>query len=432
MSISNKDRIVITGIGVVSPLGIGKQAFWKNALGGVHGFDYFKYEGFNDNKTYLNGVIKDFQAKDFIEQRKSLKVMSRDMQIALAGAKLALDDARFTVGQVDPTLLGVSIGAGMIHCDLQELGQSITASLENNKFTLQNFGKVAMTTLFPLWLLKQLPNMVASHISIIYNAQGPSNTLTTASAAGLQAIGEAARIIERGDAKVYICGGSDVRLHLIDILKYKLMGLYCENNGDLQDSFCPYDKRRSGFIPGEAAVIVIIEDLDTAIKRGAHIYAEILGYGSSAGVGFREKDIEKRAYIESLAITQAIEDAHIQPSEIDYIVGHGCSSVIGDVVETLAYKKALGDSAKSIPISSPTSMVGYVGAATGSLNLACAVMAMQDGKIPPTVFLKEPDPECDLDYVPKKYREHQVTTALVNTFDFYGQGAALVIKKFEQ
>ncbi len=431
MKKSNQDRIVITGLGLVTPLGIGKEEFWENALAGKHGLDYVQFNGLSRNETFTGGVIKNFRPKDYITQRKSLKIMSRDMQIAVASAKLALEDAQYDVTAHDPAQFGVCIGAGMINSDLRELGYPIIESAKDNQFQIKEFGAVSSNTMFPLWLLKQLPNMLASHISIIYNAQGPSNTLTTASAAGLQAIGEATRIIERKDASWFICGGADHRIHPLDFLKYRMLGLLCENNGRTIKDFCPYDKRRSGFIPGEASAIMLIETLESALDRGVDIYAEIIGYGASAGVVFRDKDLEKRSYIESLAISRAIEDAGISAQDIDYIVGHGCSSVISDVVETMAYKKALGDYAKSVPVSSPSSMLGYVGSATGSVNLVCALMAMRDSKIPPTMFLQEPDPLCDLDYVPNTYREHKVDIALVNTFDFYGQGAAVLVKKFE-
>ncbi len=432
MKRNDNQRVVVTGMGMITPIGIGIDCFWNNAISSNHGIDYIDFTDYSgETDPILAGIIKDFDPKSFVAQRKSLKVMSRDMQIAVGAAKLAIEDAGINIESEDPTQVGVTIGAGMIHADINELGLSIAGSAKNGKFDISDFGKEAMQILFPLWLLKQLPNMLASHISIIYNAQAPSNTPTTASSAGLQAIGEASRIIERQNAKVYFCGGADCRTHPLDILKYKMLGLFSEQNGKIENFYCPYDKRRSGLIPGEAAGIFVIESLSHALERGAKIYGEIIGYGSSAGAAFREKDPEKRAFIESIAISSAIEDAGIAPTDIDYISGHGCSSVVGDLSESLAYKKAFGDYAYSIPVSSISSMVGYVGAATGSVNLATALMAINENKIAPTMFLAEPDPKCDLDYVPGKSRDHEVNIALVNTFDFSGQGAALVVKKFE-
>lgn len=426
MGKNSKKQVVITGIGVISPIGIGKDLFWENALAGKHGFDNIPFFNAPEEKPLIGGIIKDFVPKDYITQRKSLKVMSKDMQTAAAATKLAFDDCGISYKEVDPTRLGVCIGAGMINADIQELGYPIAHSIP---FSLKNFGKEAMDKLFPLWLLKQLPNMIASHVSIMFNAQGPSNTLTHASAAGLHAVAEASFIINRGDADMVICGSADSHTHPVDILKYRLLGVLSEKEGEISDIFAPYDKRRSGFLPGEAAVVFIIESREHANARGAKPYAEITGYGSSAGVEFFDKEIEKRSYIESLSMTKAISSAGISPEEIDYVAGHGCSSVIGDVVETEAYKKVFGKKVTSIPISSPSSMTGFLGASTGCLNLATSLMAMDSSKLSPTILIQEPDIQCDLDYVPNKSRQHTVNRSLINVFDFCGQGAAMVVSK---
>ena len=428
----NKKRIVITGMGVVTPIGIGKDEFWENALSGTCGIKPFLMEGKNGVTEILCGQVEGFNAKKFVENRKSLKVMSKDMQMSVAAAKLAVDDSGLDLESIDATQLGVSIGAGMIHSDLDELGLPIAESCEGGKFDIKKFGKQAKNFLFPLWLLKQLPNMLASHISIINNAQGPSNSLTTSSSAGLQAIGEADRIIERDDARWFICGGADHKVHPLEILKYKLLDLlYDTSQSSVSDVACAYDKRRTGLIPGEGAVVVIIEDLQSALDRKAEIYGEIIGYGSSGGITVSDKDPEKYSYIESISILNALDDAGISPDQIDYIVGHGSSSVVGDKSEIMAYKKALGDAAKNIPITSLVPMVGFNGAALGGLNLVCALMAMRDNKLVPTLFLEDPDPECDLDIVRGNSRDHQVNVAMVNTFDFAGQGATMIVKKYE-
>ncbi len=425
MGKNRKKQVVITGIGVVSPIGIGKDLFWENALAGKDGFDNIPFLD-AQQKPLLGGIIKNFEPKEYITQRKSLKVMSKDMQTAAAAARLAIDDSGIDYKEVDPTRLGVCIGAGMINADIQELGNPIAHS---KPFSLKTFGKEAMDKLFPLWLLKQLPNMIASHISIMFNAQGPSNTLTHASAAGLHAVAEASFIIERGDADIVICGAADSHTHPIDILKYRLLGVLAEKTGDLCDIYSPYGKGRCGFLPGEASVVFVIESIEHANARGVKPYAQISGYGSTAGVEFFEKDIEKRSYIESISMQKAISCAGISPEEIDYIAGHGCSSVIGDLVESEAYRKVFGKKADSIPISSPSSMTGFLGASTGCIGLAASLMAMVDGKIPPTMFIQQPDQQCDLDYVPDRFRQHTVNRAIINVFDFCGQGSAMVVSK---
>jgi 3-oxoacyl-[acyl-carrier-protein] synthase II len=425
-------RIVITGFGCVTPFGIGKEAFTAGILSTPNCFEYIPFDDVSENKKMVGGTIKGFSAKNYIANRKSLKVMSLDMQIAIASAKMAIEDAKASWDDTTAPGVGVSIGAGMIQSLLSDLANPIVLAYNNGTFDINKFGSESLNVFFPLWLLKQLPNLVASHISIEFNTQGPSNTLTTGSSAGLQAIGEAARTIERGDSVMALCGGSDCRTHPIDLIKYQLLGLYCDTPGeDFLDSYGPYDKKRSGFLTGESAAIFLIERLDNALQRGAHIYAEIAGFGSSAGVTFREKDVDKRAHIESLAVIHALQDAGLQPDDIDCIIGHGCSSVLGDHVEAAAYKKVFGSKLFSMPVTTPSAMTGYVGAATGPQNVACALVALNEQKLPATPFLTDPDPECGLNVVRDTSVPFKADTVLVNTFDFFGQGSAMVLRKFQ-
>lgn len=427
-----KKRIVITGMGVVSPIGIGKEVFWDNALAGTCGIKPLQFEGAKGTTEIFCGLIEDYNAKKYVANRKSLKVMSRDMQLSVGAASLAIEEAGLDMESIDSTQLGVSIGAGMIHSDLDELGLPISESVVDGSFCIKSFAKKSQNLLFPLWLLKQLPNMLASHISIIHNAQGPSNSLTTSSSAGLQAIGEAERIIERNDARWFLCGGADCKTHPLEILKYQLLGLlYDRSKTDVADIACAYDTRRTGLIPGESAGVVVVEELQTALERNATIYGEIIGYGSSAGVAIGEQDPEKWAMIESISIQNALTDAGITPDQIDFIVGHGCSSKMGDKTEAMAYKRALGDAAASIPVSSLLPMIGFSGAGIGPINLMGALMAIRTGKLFPTIHLESQDPQCDLDYVRGTYRTKDVDCAMVNTFDFAGQGATMIVKKYE-
>ena len=426
------NRIVITGVGIISPIGIGKTDFWNNACAGNHGITDLEFSPDKNGTPFLGGIIDEFVAKNYISKRKLLKIMSRSMQLAAGATAIAVEDSGIELDSFDPQRLGISIGTGMIHTSVTELGEPIYTTKEELGFNLSNFAAIAMDQLFPLWLLKQLPNLVASHISILFNAQGASNTLTSGAGAAIQAIEEAVYNIQNGICDMYICGGADHRTHPLDMIKYQLLDFLPDQSPDIHDMFRPYDKHRQGFIPGEAAAIFTIESLEHAKKRGAHIYAEIRGCGSAAGVSYRDKDIDKRTYIESLAIEQCIKNTNGSVDSIDYICGHGCGDILGDSVEIMAYKKALGTSAESIPISSPSSMVGYIGAATGAINTACALFAMQDSVIPPTLFLQDPDPQCAFNHVTGSTREQTVNTALINSFDFYGQGATMIISKYEQ
>ncbi|MCB1194927.1 beta-ketoacyl-[acyl-carrier-protein] synthase family protein [bacterium] len=430
--IDAKKRIVITGLGIVSPIGIGKDIFWKNACAGKHGFKELGFSAEENKPQYLGGVIEEFVPKEYVTQRKLLKIMSRPMQTAVAATTLALEDAKLVLESYDPTRVGVSIGTGMIHTDINELGEPIIAASREKGFALDTFAATAMERLFPLWLLKQLPNLVASHISILFNAQGASNTITSGAGAGIQAIEEAVYNIQNDICDIYICGGADYRTHPLDILKYQLYGLIPENGETIEEVFRPYSADRSGFIPGEAAVIFAIESEEHAKKRGAHIYGTVLGCGSSAGVSYREKDFERRLNVQSNAIQQAFRNSGEQFNKIDYICGHGCGSVIDDAVEIAAYRNTFANSFESIPLSSPSSMIGYVGATTGPLNLACTLMAMQDGIVTPTLFLTHPDKQCSAYHVTGSACERQVDTALVNAFDFYGQSASMIVSKYKE
>ena len=430
MTNSDQKRIVVTGLGIISPLGIGKDVYWENALAGKHGIDKLVFNGSESEKTIYAGLINDFKDREYVEHRKSLKVMSRDIKIAVGGAKVALEDAEINLDDFDPTELGVSIGAGMIHTDLDLLAYPISQCVENGEMSMKKFGKTGRELMFPLWLLKQLPNMLASHISIIYNAQGPSNSLTTAAAAGLQAVGEATRIIERGDAKRFICGGADSRVHPLHVIKYEMLKLSQSRfDVDIAKVFSPYSAKSNGFIPAEASSIIFMETLESAKQRGAKIYGEIIGYGSCAGVTFYEKDLDKRAYIESLSISAAIKDAGISPDEIDCIIGHGCSYPVDDLAEAKAYKRIFGDRLSEIPFTAPTSQFGYCGAAAGSFGLIYALLAMTNNKLTPTLFLNDKDPQCDLNFVKDCSVDADINTALVNIFDFQGQGASVIVKK---
>jgi len=433
MAKSDQKRIVVTGIGIISPLGIGKDIYWENALAGKHGIEKLHFTGKNGEKTIYAGLINDFKDREYVAHRKSLKVMSRDIKIAVGGAKLALEDADIDLEAFDPTELGVSIGAGMIHTDLDVLGYPISQSVEDGELSMKKFGTTGRELLFPLWLLKQLPNMLASHISIIYNAQGPSNSLTTAAAAGLQAVGEASRIIERGDAKRFICGGADSRVHPLHVIKYEMLKLSASRaDADIPEVFSPYGKKRNGFIPAEASSIIFIETLESAKQRGTEIYGEIIGYGSCGGASYYEKDVDKRAYIESLSVSAAIKDAGISADDISCIIGHGCSSELEDVSEAKAYKRVFGDRVNKIPFTAPSSQFGYCGAAAGSFGLIYALLAIRDSKLTPTLFINDNDPECDLNFIKDKTVDVDIQTALVNIFDFQGQGASVIVKKYTE
>ena len=427
-----KRRVVVTGIGVVAPNGTGTEAFWSATQAGQSGIapiQAFDTEGFEVRSA---GEVKNFRAQDYVKNRKSLKIMGRNIRFGVAAAKLAVESSGLDETPPDPTRYGVVMGSGIVPTDVVEVGAAVIESLDADRnFDLRKFGESGQKLLHPLWLLKHLPNMVAAHISIQQGAQGPNNTIVTACSASTQAIGEAARVIERGDADVMIAGGADSRIDPLSLVAYTLLGAVTTNADRAPEELSrPFDRDRDGFVLGEGAACVILEDEEYAKKRGATIYAELSGYGSSfdaEGVTRPSMDGVHAAR----AMTLALKDAGVAADEIDYVSAHGTSTRLNDLMETNAVKLALGDHARKVPLSSIKSMIGHLIGAAGAMEVATSVLALRDGVIPPTINLHTPDPECDLDYVPNEARELRLKTVLTSNFGFGGQNAALVLRKYD-
>ncbi|MEJ2745592.1 MAG: beta-ketoacyl-[acyl-carrier-protein] synthase family protein [bacterium] len=423
-----KRRVGIVGIGVISPLGQNTNDHWSNLIAGKSGVSHISLFDASSFPTTIAAEVKDFDPLKYVEKRKSLKVMMRDMQFAAAATKEAVDDARLDQAAIDPTRMGVIFGAGMISTDVYELAPAVAKSLgADGRFDLVRFGEEGIHQLFPLWLLKQLPNMLASHVAINYNAQGPSNTVTTGCSASAHAIGEAFRVISRGGADVVITGGASSCITPLKLIRYHKLGVLSQRNDPPEEASCPYDARRDGFVLGEGAGIIILEEIKHAYARGAQIYAELVGYGSSVDMQ-RDSDGMVDASSKARAMRAAIADAGITPSELDYISAHGNSIPFTDRLESRAIKEVGGEKAYSIPVSSIKGQIGDPMSASGAMGLIAAVMAIRRRMIPPTMNYEVRDPECDLDYVPKP-RQTDVRCALCNSFDFMGQNVSLVLRK---
>jgi 3-oxoacyl-[acyl-carrier-protein] synthase II len=428
--IEKRRRVALTGIGVISPLGLTKADFWANLGANASGVSTITLFDASVLPTRIAAEVKGFDPRAYVEKRKSLKVMMRDMQFAVAAAKEAVEDAALDAARLDPTRLGVIFGAGMISVDLDDLAPAIEQSRgANGAFDLVRFGKEGIHKLFPLWLLKQLPNMLASHVSIIYNAQGPSNTITTGCSASAHAIGEAFRIVSRGGADMVITGGASSCITPLKLIRYHKLGVLSKRNDPPQKASRPFDAQRDGFVIGEGAGILVFEELEHARARGAHLYVEIAGYGSSVDIR-SGPDRTVEASSKSRAMKAALSDAGLPPSSIHYISAHGNSIPFTDRLETAAIKEVFGQGAYAIPVSSIKGNVGDLGPASGALGLISAALAIRDGVIPCTMNYEERDPECDLDYVPQP-RRASISNALCNSFDFMGQNVSLIIRKLE-
>ncbi|MBI3891075.1 MAG: beta-ketoacyl-[acyl-carrier-protein] synthase II [Candidatus Wallbacteria bacterium] len=417
-------------MGVVTPVGIGVPEFWKSLLEGQSGVDFIKSFDASSFPTRFAAEVKGFDGRNYVDKPKALKLMGKNIQFALAAAKMAVEDSGLALDKEDPTALGVIMGAGIVNSNLFELSSAIAGSMDaNGRFDLHKFATEGKDHLFPLSLLKHLPNMVAGHISIAYNCQGLSNTITTACASATQAIGEAYRTLARGECEIILSGGADSRIEPLGLTGYSLLGALSKRNDDPRGASRPFDKDRDGFIIGEGAGVVVLENLEHARKRGARILGEVLGYGAAAD-GYRVTDLHPDGRGSVRSIKLALADAGLTPQDVDLISAHGTSTVQNDRVETVALKQVFGADAYRIPVSATTSMLGHLGAASGAVQFVATVQALRENVIPPTINYQTPDPECDLDYVPNECRRADISVGLSNSFGFGGQNAAILVREW--
>jgi len=425
-------RVVITGLGVVAPNGVGKDDFWNacvNGRSGVRNITAFDASSF---PIKIAGEVKDFDPSPFIpdSMRKSMKVMGRAARFGVGAAGLALQDSGISMENENSERVGVVIGTGIVPIDVPEIMPMLQKIVqEDGTFDLSNLDPNNSSHMFPLWLLKLLPNMVSAHISMMFNAQGPNSTVTTACVAGTQAVGEGFRMVARGEADVAIAGGADSRLDPLLLMAYTALGTLSRcNDRPPEEVSRPFDRSRDGFVLGEGAGILILEDLERARRRGAKIYAEVLGFGSSFDAySIIKPDPDGRGA--ARAIRNALEEARVDPTEIGYINAHGTSTRLNDSMETVAIKKVFGEThARSVPISSIKSMIGHSIAASGALEAVVLALSLSENVVPPTINLHNPDPKCDLDCVPLTARDTNHRLALSTSFGFGGQNGALVMK----
>ncbi|MDH5364776.1 MAG: beta-ketoacyl-ACP synthase II, partial [Dehalococcoidia bacterium] len=364
-------------------------------------------------KTQIAAELKDFHPEDFLD-RKKIRRTDPFIQYALVATRIALDDSGLIINDSNADRVGIVVGT----C----VGGMTT--YETNLFTLREEGPDKVS---PFFIPGFLPNMAAGEISIVFGAKGASKCVVTACATGSHAIGDAFRLIQYGEADAVIAGGSDAYILPVGIAGLNKMGAISRRNDEPERASRPFDKNRDGFVIGEGAGIVILEEMESAIKRGGKIYAELVGYGSNIdGFHITEPDWGNQAK----CIKLALDDAAISPGDIDYINTHGTATFLNDIAETKAIKAALGEHAGKVPVSSNKSMIGHLLAGAGAVEAIFTVLTIRDGIIPPTINYDTPDPECDLDYVPNVARKAEVNTALSNSFGFGGANATLVFKKF--
>lgn len=422
-------RVVVTGIGCITPVGNTVQEMWKSLREGRSGIGPITHFDASNFPTKFAAEVHDFDLGKYIEDQDRFKFAGRNIRFAIGAAVQAMDDAGLKDGAPDPSRLGVYLGAGEGQQDFQLLMSLVAGAQRDGKVDLEVFTKQGLQRLHPQSELEQEPNMPAGHLAGLFDAQGPNLNCLTACAASSQAIGEASEIIRRGDADLMISGGAHSMIHPFGVTGFNLLTALSTNNDKPQEASRPFDRERDGFVLGEGAGILILEELEHAKKRGAQIYGELIGYGSTADA-YRITDIHPEGRGAVACIQMALKDAAVNPEDIDYINAHGTSTEVNDKVETHAIKQSLGNVAYKVPVSSIKSMMGHLIAAAGSVEAITCLLAIKDDALPPTINYEHPDPECDLDYIPNETREKTARTALSNSFGFGGQNVSLIFSEY--
>ena len=411
-------RVVITGIGVVSPMGSDLPTFWGNLTEGRSGITRFESFDSTGYDCLIAGEVKNFDAPAWFKTPKDARRADRFAQFAMAGAKLALADSGVDPEKTDRDRFGVIIGSG--------IGGLFSMETESRKMFEKGPSKIS-----PFTIAMMISNMASGLVSMEYGLTGPNMAIVTACATANNSIGEAWRIIKFGDADAFIAGGAEATITPLGIAGFASMRALSTRNDAPEQASRPFDKDRDGFVMGEGAGIVILEELEHAKARGARIYCELVGYGATADA-YHMTAPRPEGEGASRCMQMAMKHAKVTPAEIDYINAHGTSTPLGDICETKAIKSALGADAYKVPVSSTKSMTGHLLGAAGGIELAACALAIRDGIIPPTINLDNPDPECDLDYVPNVARETKVKVALSNSFGFGGHNSSVVIRAFEE
>jgi len=431
-------RVVITGLGAVTPLGLTVDDTWAGLCTGKVGIETitaFDPVGFD---CKLAGQVPDYKIRNHLPKslRKAIKLMSRDIELSIIAAGEALAHAGLVTKSidpeninVDPERIAINLGAGLISCDLVELGPAVAASLTDGKFDIRKWGKEGLEQVTPLWLLKYLPNMLACHVGIIHDIQGPSNTITCAEAAAHLAIAEAAQIIARRASDIALAGGAEAKVNPIVMIRQCLLKRATSQNNDDPASACrPFDADAKGSVFGEAAGVVILENLENAEKRNARIYAEVVGIGQSNNINPVYEHVEPDGKGTQIAIEKAMADAQIQPEDLDLVVPHGTGIPGDDLAEATAIQAALGDAAAEIPVWPTKSMLSNTGAAGGAVDIIAAVCAMNEGKIPAAVNCDTKADGCNLN-ITGEPRDTKIRYALSCSYTYGGQTAAVVLKR---
>jgi 3-oxoacyl-[acyl-carrier-protein] synthase II len=412
-----KRRVVVTGVGLVTPCGIGIDNVWNNILNGQSGIGPITRFDITQFDTKFAGEIKEFTPEDYI-QPKEVKKMDLFIQYAIAAAQIAVNDAGLDMGREDSERVGVVVGTG--------LGGLPTIEKYHSVLLERGPGRIT-----PFFIPMLIANEAPGHIAIQHGFKGPNLCIVTACATGAHSIGEACRIIQYGDADVMVAGGSEANLTPLTVGGFNAMKALSTRNDDPLKASRPFERDRDGFVVAEGSGIVILEELEHATKRGAKIYAEMAGYGYNGDAYHITAPCpDGDGFIR--CIRMALKDALLSPDDVDYINAHGTSTKLNDYVETLSIKEVFKEKAYKTPVSSTKSMTGHLLGAAGAIEAIFSVLSIRDQVCPPTINYENPDPECDLDYVPNTARNHAINVVVSNAFGFGGTNSALVFRRFKE
>ncbi|MCC6543418.1 MAG: beta-ketoacyl-ACP synthase II [Nitrospirae bacterium] len=411
-----KRRVVVTGVGLVTPLGTGVEKTWQSLCEGKSGIGRITRFDPSELPSQIAAEVKDFDPVDFIE-KKEIKKMDRFIQFGIAAAKMAVEDARLEITDATADRVGVYVGAGI----------GGLPAIESNHIKFLEGGIKKLT---PFFIPMVIINLVSGHIAIMVGAKGPNSAVVTACATGTHAIGDAFKIIQRGDADVMIAGGTESTISPLAVGGFCAMRALSVRNNEPEKASRPFDAMRDGFVIGEGAGVVILEELTFAEKRGARIYAEVCGYGMT-GDAYHITSPAPEGVGAERCMKVTLKDADLSPDDISYINAHGTSTKFNDENESSAIKAVFGKKSYDIPVSSTKSMTGHLLGAAGGIEAVFSLLSIERGVIPPTINYENPDPECDLDYVPNKSRTINVNVVLSNSFGFGGTNACILFRKFK-
>ncbi len=421
-------RVVITGIGIISPIGLDVASFWRSLEEGRSGVRPIQSFDASGLPVRIAGEIPNFNAKDFLEKenRKSLRVMARTIQLAVAGAQRALDEGKVDKSKLDPTRFGVEFGAGLIATELNDLIEAscVSANCQPGRVDLEKWGEQGIPAIQPLWMLKYLPNMLACHVSILHDARGPNNSITESDVASLLALGEAYRILVRDQADFFLVGGAESKLNPLSMVRQCLFEHLSHRNEEPARACRPFDGGRDGLVLGEGAGVFVVEDLEHARRRGARIYAEVVGFGAAFDPGLKGDGLAR-------AIRAALAEAGIGPDEVDHVNAHGLSTRESDAWEARCLHEIFGGCSPPVQVFAPKSYIGNLGAGGSTTELAASLLALCNGCLPPTLNYEQPDPECPVTILAGEPRPLIRPYVVKVSFTQMGQAAAIVIRQWD-